>query len=137
MGRPENKKAWKIGTLNVQSIMNKTSGVITHLEEKDCDICLIQETYIKQSDTAKLQEIRDYGWNIFFHQGQSVQEVALEFFTAMVLLLTIIWSLRNCGLINLVETIRHGNKWRCTGISKELMLRCFGVPCRLWTGLRY
>ena len=45
--------------------MNKTSGVITHLEEKGCDICLIQETYLKQSDTAKLQEIKDYGWNIF------------------------------------------------------------------------
>ena len=45
--------------------MNKSSGVITHLDEKDCDICLIQETYLKQSDTAKLQEIRDYGWNVF------------------------------------------------------------------------
>ena len=45
--------------------MNKTSGVLTHLEEKGCDICLVQETYLKQSDTAKLQEIRDYGWNLF------------------------------------------------------------------------
>ena len=45
--------------------MNKTSGVITHLEDKGCDVCLIQETYLKHSDTAKLQEIRDYGWNIF------------------------------------------------------------------------
>ena len=65
MGGSERKTSWKIGTLNVHSIMNKTSGVITHLEEKGCDICLIQETYLKQSDTAKLQEIRDYGWNIF------------------------------------------------------------------------
>lgn len=65
MGGSERKTSWKIGTLNVHSIMNKTSGVITHLEEKGCDICLIQETYLKQSDTVKLQEIRDYGWNIF------------------------------------------------------------------------
>ena len=65
MGGPARKTTWKIGSLNVHSIMNKTSGVITHLEEKGCDICLIQETYLKQSDTAKLQEIRDYGWNIF------------------------------------------------------------------------
>ena len=65
MGRPERKTTWKIGSLNVHSIMNKTSGVITHLEDKGCDVCLVQETYLKQSDTAKLQEIRDYGWNIF------------------------------------------------------------------------
>ena len=65
MGRSENKETWRIGTLNVHSLMNKTSGVITHLEDKKCDICLIQETYLKTTDTAKLQEIRDYGWNIY------------------------------------------------------------------------
>ena len=45
--------------------MNKTAGVLTHLEEKDCDVCLVQETYLKNTDTAKIQEIRDNGWNIF------------------------------------------------------------------------
>ena len=45
--------------------MNKTGGVITHLEEKECDVCLIQETYLKVTDTAKIQEIKDNGWNIF------------------------------------------------------------------------
>lgn len=35
-----------------------------HLKDNNCDICLIQETYLKDADTAKIQEIRDYGWNI-------------------------------------------------------------------------
>ena len=45
--------------------MNKTAGVLTHLEDKECDVCLVQETYLKNTDTAKMQEIRDNGWNIF------------------------------------------------------------------------
>lgn len=36
-----------------------------HLEEQECDVCLVQETYLKNSDTAKIQEICDNGWNIF------------------------------------------------------------------------
>ena len=44
--------------------MNKTGGVISHLEENDCDVCLIQETFLKATDTGKLQEIRDNGWDI-------------------------------------------------------------------------
>ena len=35
-----------------------------HLEDQDCDICLVQETYLKAADTAKLQEIKDYGWRV-------------------------------------------------------------------------
>ena len=45
--------------------MNKTAGVLTHLEEKQCDVCLVQETYLKNTDTAKIQEIRVNGWNIY------------------------------------------------------------------------
>ena len=45
--------------------MNKTAGVIDHLEDNQCDICLVQETYLKNSDTAKVQEIREYGWDIY------------------------------------------------------------------------
>ena len=45
--------------------MNKTAGVLTHLEDKECDVCLVQETYLKSTDTAKIQEIRENGWNIF------------------------------------------------------------------------
>ena len=65
MGRSEDEKIWRIGTLNVHSLMNKTSGVLDHLEENRCDICLVQETYLKNSDTAKVQEIREYGWDIY------------------------------------------------------------------------
>ena len=35
-----------------------------HLQDQECDICFVQETFLKEADTAKLQEIRDYGWNI-------------------------------------------------------------------------
>ena len=65
MGRSEAKTTWRVGTLNVHSLMNKTAGVLTHLEEKECDVCLVQETYLKSTDTAKIQEIRDNGWNIY------------------------------------------------------------------------
>ena len=65
MGGSENEKVWRIGTLNVHSLMNKTSGVLDHLEDNQCDICLVQETYLKNSDTAKVQEIRECGWDIY------------------------------------------------------------------------
>ena len=35
-----------------------------HLQDVDCDICFIQETFLRDGDKAKLTEIRDYGWNI-------------------------------------------------------------------------
>ena len=35
-----------------------------HFQDESCDICLVQETFLKEADTSKLQEIRDYGWNI-------------------------------------------------------------------------
>lgn len=65
MGGAERETPWRIGSLNVHSIMNKTAGVLMHLEEQECDVCLVQETYLKATDTAKIQEIRDNGWNIF------------------------------------------------------------------------
>ena len=44
--------------------MNKTVGVMEHLQDQECDICFVQETFLKDADKAKLQEIRDYGWNV-------------------------------------------------------------------------
>ena len=35
-----------------------------HLQDQKCDVCFVQETFLKDYDTAKLQEIRDYGWNV-------------------------------------------------------------------------
>ena len=35
-----------------------------HLTDESCDICLIQETFLREEEKAKLQEIQDYGWNI-------------------------------------------------------------------------
>ena len=44
--------------------MNKTVGVMEHLDDMGCDICLVQETFLREADSAKLREIKDYGWNI-------------------------------------------------------------------------
>lgn len=35
-----------------------------HLQEVDCDICFVQETFLRDGNSAKLAEIKDYGWNI-------------------------------------------------------------------------
>lgn len=35
-----------------------------HLRETECDICLVQETFLTDKDTAKLAEIRDYGMEV-------------------------------------------------------------------------
>ena len=35
-----------------------------HLLEVDCDICFIQETFLREGDKAKLAEIRNYGWSV-------------------------------------------------------------------------
>ena len=35
-----------------------------HLRDMDCDICLIQKTFLKDADTAKRREIEEYGWKI-------------------------------------------------------------------------
>ena len=57
-------KTIRLATFNVRSIINKTTQVLEHLNDEDCDICLVQETFLKEAEKAKLQQIRDYGWNI-------------------------------------------------------------------------
>ena len=54
----------RLGTFNVRSLVNKTVGVMEHLLEVDCDICFIQETFLREGDKAKLAEIKDYGWGV-------------------------------------------------------------------------
>ena len=49
-------KSLRVGTFNV----NKTVGVMEHLDDMGCDICLVQDTFL----SAKLREIKDCGWNI-------------------------------------------------------------------------
>ena len=60
----ETKAALKLATYNCRSIVNKTTGVLEHINETDTDICFIQETFLKKKDTAKLAEIRDYGYEV-------------------------------------------------------------------------
>ena len=35
-----------------------------HLQDTGCDVCFVQETFLRDGDKAKLAEIQDYGWNI-------------------------------------------------------------------------
>ena len=35
-----------------------------HLQDVGCDICFVQETFLRDGDKAKLAEIQEYGWNI-------------------------------------------------------------------------
>ena len=44
--------------------MNKTVGVMEHLNDQGCDICFVQETFLKEADTVKIQEIKSYGWEV-------------------------------------------------------------------------
>ena len=44
--------------------MNNTTAVLEHLSDMGCDICLVQETFLNEASHAKLQEIREYGWEI-------------------------------------------------------------------------
>ena len=50
--------------MNCNSLVNKTAGVLEHLEDQLVDICLLQETYLRKGDNAKHQEIRERGWEI-------------------------------------------------------------------------
>lgn len=54
----------RLGTFNVRSLVNKTVGVMEHLLDMDCDICFIQDTFLREGDKAKLAEIREYGWSV-------------------------------------------------------------------------
>ena len=45
-------------------MVNKTVQVLEHLDDMCCDVSLVQETFLKVSDKAVLQEIKDLGWNI-------------------------------------------------------------------------
>ena len=45
-------------------MVNKIVQVLEHFDDMSCDICLLQETFLKVSDKAILKEINDLGWNI-------------------------------------------------------------------------
>ena len=44
--------------------MNKTLQVLEYFGDTSCDICLVQETFLKDADKAILKEIADFGWSI-------------------------------------------------------------------------
>ena len=58
MGKGEKdpaEKSLRICTLNTRSLVNKTVEVLEHINDWNCDICLVQETFFKTSDNAKQQ----------------------------------------------------------------------------------
>ena len=54
----------KIATYNCRSINNKTVEVVEYLDDLDCDMCLLQESWLKQNDDSKLAEIEELGYKI-------------------------------------------------------------------------
>lgn len=51
----------KFGTLNCQSLCNKTEGIVEHFKERNLDVLVLQETFLKQKDEAKIRELKDHG----------------------------------------------------------------------------
>ena len=52
-------------TINCRSLCNKTVGILTHIEELNTDIALLQETWLSSTDKAKFSEIKELGFNMY------------------------------------------------------------------------
>ena len=53
-----------MGTLNCQSICNKTDEVLKHIMNTDVDLCFLQETVMSVNDTAILSELKKLGYKM-------------------------------------------------------------------------
>ena len=51
---------------NARSLCNKIPGVTEFLKDKKCDACFITEAWLKLSDTSKISEIKDLGYEVEF-----------------------------------------------------------------------
>ena len=58
-----------VGVFNPRSLCNKTAGTFELLLDRDIDICLLSETWLRKGDTSKLSEIKDFGYNLH-HQSR-------------------------------------------------------------------
>ena len=56
-----------VGVFNPRSLCNKTAGVFELLLERDIDVCLLCETWLRKGDTSKVSEIKDFGYGLFHH----------------------------------------------------------------------
>ena len=54
---------------NSRSLCNKTAGVFEILQDNSIDVCFLSETWLRKNDSAKLSEIKDYGFNML-HQSR-------------------------------------------------------------------
>ena len=53
-----------VGVFNPRSLCNKTVGVFELLLDRDIDVCLLSETWLRKGDTSKISEIKDFGYNL-------------------------------------------------------------------------
>ena len=58
-----------VGVFNTRSLCNKTAGVFELLLDKDIDVCLLSETWLRKGDTSKISEIKDLGYRLL-HQSR-------------------------------------------------------------------
>ena len=58
-----------VGVFNPRSLCNKTAGVFELLLERDIDVCLLCETWLRKGDTSKISEIKDFGYGLL-HQSR-------------------------------------------------------------------
>ena len=49
---------------NARSLRNKTYDTIEFLKKRNSDFCCITESWLKTTDTAKIAEIKDLGYNV-------------------------------------------------------------------------
>ena len=59
------KSFLRVGSLNCWSLKNKTNEVIEHLQSNSIDICVLQETFLKDYDTAISNEMNENGLNLY------------------------------------------------------------------------
>ena len=59
------EKLINVGTLNCQSLRNKVCKVAEHLINNNIDMCFLQETFMKQHDTAIISELEENSFKMF------------------------------------------------------------------------
>ena len=58
-------------SLNCQSMINKTTGILEYLHDNCVDIAILQETWLKRGDEGKINEIGEYGYKVLKSSRQS------------------------------------------------------------------
>ena len=65
----------KSGSYNPRSINNKTIEVIEYLKDHNLDIILVQESWLRESDSSKLAEIQQHGYEIISNPRNRLRDI--------------------------------------------------------------